>query len=113
MKKIVKIKSSSFAETYDVTLSNENGKISLNCTCQAGVHSMICKHRITLLNGDVSNVSKKSDIQVVEEFLNSIEVGKIDSLFAELIGIEKEIEKLNKTKSKLKRAIGFSLSKGF
>jgi len=113
MRKIVKIKSSSSEEIYDVTLCNENGLISINCTCPAGIHSMICKHRTALLGGDISNLLKKSDEKAVSEFLNSIEVGKIDNLFAELVEIEKEIEKLNKKKSGLKKAIGRKLDEGF
>jgi len=113
MEKIVKIKSSSSNETYDVTLKNVNGIISLKCTCQAGMYGMICKHRTDLLNGDISSLLNLSDGKVVEEFLNSIEKGKIENLFTELRDVEKEIEKLNKKKSQLKKEIANKMSEGF
>ena len=98
---------------YDVTLKNENGIISLNCTCRAGVHKMICKHRVDLLNGNVSRLISEKDIQTAREFLDNIESGKVDSLFSELLTIEKEVEKLNMRKSKIKKDIGIKLSEGF
>ena len=113
MEKTIKIKSSSSAEMYDVTLKNENGIFSLNCTCRAGIHKMICKHRVDLLNGDVSRLISEKDIQTAREFLDNIESGKVDSLFSELSVIEKEIEKLNKRKSKAKKDAGIRLSEGF
>ncbi len=113
MEKIVKVKSSSSTEIYDVILKNENGIISLNCTCQAGIYKMICKHRTDLLNGNISSLVDESDIPVVEEFLNSIKDGKIDSLFAELTEIEKEIKKLNNKKKKIKKDISIRFCDGF
>ena len=113
MRKVVKIISSSSEEIYDVTLCDENGLISLNCTCPAGIYSMICKHRIALLGGDISNLFKKSDEKVVKEFLNSVGVEKIDSLFIELREVEKELENLKKKKSKLQKEIGKKISEGF
>ena len=61
MEAIVKIKSSSSDEIYDVFLKNDNGMISLNCTCQAGKHRMICKHRTDLLDGNVSSLKFEKD----------------------------------------------------
>jgi hypothetical protein len=74
---------------------------------------LLCKHRIDLLSGDITNLVRKSDVSVVEKFLSSIEMEKIDSLFAELVEIEKEIERLTKLKSKFKKNIGIRLCEGF
>jgi len=113
MKRIIKVKSSSSAEMYDVILNNQDGLISLSCTCKAGVHKMLCKHRIDLLNGDTSKLSDANDIQFVEEFLNCIEIDKLDNIFSELMDVEKEIERLSKKRSKLRKDIGIKLNEGF
>jgi hypothetical protein len=113
MKKNVKVKSSSSSDIYQVTLKNENGLVSLNCTCQAGIHKMICKHRTSLLEGDVSNLLSESDTSVVLEFIESIEDVKIANLFSGLYEIEEEIKRLNNIKKKIRKDIGFKFSDGF
>ena len=113
MESIIKVKSSNSSDTYDVSLKNYNGVISLNCTCKAGIHKLWCKHRIELLNGDVSRLVDKEDIQIVEKFLNSIEGNKIDELFSDLYTIEAEIKKLNEAKKKIRKEVSFKLSNGF
>ena len=113
MKEIVRIKSSSSSDIYEVTLSNAKGLISLSCTCSAGMYGMICKHRTSLLSGDVSNLPYKSDVGVVECFLNGIEKGKIDDLFAPLKDVEREIKDLNNKKKEIKNEIASKLSGGF
>lgn len=113
MERIVKVKSSSSSDIYQVILKNENGLVSLNCTCQAGIHKMICKHRTSLLEGDVSSLVSESDVPVVLEFIESIGEGKIENLFSGLFEIEEEIKKLNNLKKKIKKDIGFKFSNGF
>ena len=49
----------------------------------------------------------------MQEFLESISETKIESLFADLNTIEKEIKKLTDKKSKIKKEIGDRLSNGF
>lgn len=113
MEKIVEVKSSSADDIYEVTLKNIDGIISLNCTCKAGIVKQKCKHRLSLLEGDVSNLVSESDIPVVQEFLNSIEAGKLESLFSDLEEIEKEIKKLTNKKKKISKETWKKFSDGF
>jgi hypothetical protein len=113
MERIVKVKSSSSSDIYQVTLKNENGLVSLNCTCQAGIYRMICKHRTSLLEGDVSNLVLESDVPVVLEFIESVGEEKIENLFSGLFEIEEEIKRLNSIKKKIRKDIGFKFSDGF
>lgn len=113
MEKIVEVKSSSNDDIYKVTLKNINGIISLNCTCKAGFVKQKCKHRISLLNNDYSNLVSESDIPIVQEFLETIEEGKLEKLFSDLVNIETEIEKLTIIKNKISKNTWIKFSDGF
>ena len=109
---VVKIESSSSGEIYEILLENKNGLVKVDCSCPAGQMEVLCKHRIALLNGDISVLLNESDANAVTDFLNEIE-DKIANLFAELNETTKEIERLNGVKKVQKRIISRKLSHGF
>lgn len=39
---------------YQVIFKNINGLISIKCDCRAGELTKLCKHKLTLIRGDVS-----------------------------------------------------------
>lgn len=117
MEKIVEVISDTSGELYEVSLKNENGILSFNCSCPSGMTKGICKHRKNLLDGDVSNLVNESDVFEIQVFLSSIEKSKIDNFFSELDKIEKqfdkEIRKLKKQKSDAKREFSKRFCDGF
>ena len=66
---IIKAVSSS-GDYYHVHFEIINGKLTVFCDCQAGIHGKLCKHKIGLLAGDFSKLFDKEDkdklIQVQE-----------------------------------------------
>lgn len=48
------VSSSSGPDQYDVVLSLVQEGVRMTCTCVAGELRKLCKHRVALLNGDVT-----------------------------------------------------------
>ncbi|SHG17377.1 hypothetical protein SAMN05443549_102305 [Flavobacterium fluvii] len=113
MEKSIAIKSSSSEGIYNVVFKIDKDLISINCNCQAGIMKTLCKHRLDLINGDVSAILDEADISKLTEFLNLIEKSKIPNLYLELNRIESEIKRLNTLKTKMRKEIGFMFSNGF
>lgn len=113
MEKTIKIKSSSTNEIYDVVFVIENELISINCNCRAGLSKTLCKHRLSLIDGDYSSVLNKNEIVHIDEIFHKNNKSKIIELFAVLNDIENEIKKLDLLKKKLKKETGYKLSTGF
>lgn len=106
------IKSSSSDELYVVTFKFDN-LITVNCTCQAGLNKMLCKHRLSLIDGDITSLANQADASVIPEVLNKIDKNKIAALYTDLNAIESEIKALETTRKKLRKEIGFKFSNGF
>ncbi|UUW10235.1 hypothetical protein NLG42_05375 [Flavobacterium plurextorum] len=113
METTIKIKSSSTNEIYDVLFKVDNNSISINCNCKAGLIKTLCKHRLSLIDGDYSAISDQNDITVINEIFNKIDKSKITDLFLELNHIEKEIKKLDLIKKKVKKELGIKFATGF
>jgi hypothetical protein len=113
MEKGIKIRSSSSDEIYKVVFKIENDLISINCNCNAGLAKMICKHRLNLLEGDITAVVDNADIAIITDILNEIDKAKIANLFIELNKIEQEIKKLEALRKKEKKEISLKFSNGF
>tara|TARA_R110001583_G_scaffold119903_1_gene271166 strand:+ start:977 stop:1318 length:342 start_codon:yes stop_codon:yes gene_type:complete len=113
MKETIEIKSSSSDEVYTVTFMIENNLTSINCNCRAGQVKMLCKHRLSLLDGDISSLADESQIPILSKTLELISKEKISDLYTELNQVESELKKLNSLKKKLRKEIGFKFSNGF
>lgn len=113
MEKTIKIKSSSANELYDVVFKIENNLISINCNCKAGLVKTLCKHRLSLIDGDYTAISNQNDIALLNEIFNKIDKSKITELFKECNSVENEMKKLDLLKKKLRKEIGFKFSNGF
>ncbi|MCL7755101.1 hypothetical protein [Polaribacter sp. Z022] len=113
MKETIEIKSSSSDEVYTVTFMIENNLTSINCNCRAGQVKMLCKHRLSLLDGDISSLADESQIPILSKTLELISNEKISDLYTELNQVESELKKLNSLKKKLRKEIGFKFSNGF
>ena len=102
MEKTIKIKSSSANEIYDVVFKIENNLISINCNCKAGLVKTLCKHRLSLIDGDYTAISNQNDIALLNEIFNKIDKFKITELFKECNSVENEMKKLDLLKKKLR-----------
>lgn len=77
------IKSSSSEDIYTVTFKFDNDLTSINCNCQAGAVKMLCKHRLNLLDGDITKLAEPSDFQILTEIINKIDKTKVADLYTD------------------------------
>lgn len=67
----------SASEPYRVSFWRVGDNVKSSCTCQAGKNGLACKHRLNLLDGDVTNlVSSSSDsFRRLQRMLEGSDVG--------------------------------------
>lgn len=94
----LKIKGSSDND-YDVVIKLDGTNLTASCNCKAGEVGQYCKHRISVLSGDFSNIidGKTEELESIVNQVKNTDVGKA---LAEVEAIELEIKNLQ---SKLKR----------
>jgi ABC-type antimicrobial peptide transport system ATPase subunit len=112
MEKIIQVKSSS-DEIYSVVFKFENDLLSINCNCKAGIVKMLCKHRLSLLEGDITDLNNISDKEELVKILNYIDKDKIKSLYNELNKVELDLKRLTNLRKNLRKDIGIKFSNGF
>ncbi len=47
----------SSTEPYELTFIKDGDSLTAICTCPAGTYGNFCKHRISILDGDISSIS--------------------------------------------------------
>lgn len=67
----------SAAESYRVSFWRVGDNVKSSCTCQAGKNGLACKHRLNLLDGDVTNLvsSSPDSFQKLQRLLEGSDVG--------------------------------------
>ncbi len=67
----------SAAEPYRVSFWRVGDNVKSTCTCQAGKNGLACKHRLSLLDGDVTNLvsSSPDSFQELQRMLEGSDVG--------------------------------------
>ena len=90
---------------YVVGVCDEGEDSFFDCDCPASHHSanQICKHRLTLLKGDFSNIidTDIEDIELLKKFISNVdiknnieEIEKIESAFNRIQAEEKELKNM-------------------
>lgn len=85
---------------YKVVFRKDGSELNATCNCKAGVNGMLCKHRLSILDGDKSAVISDNLDQVAEvaSWLAGSNVAVAISNVASLEVQKKQIE------AKIKRA---------
>ena len=67
----------SASEPYRVAFWRVGDNVKSSCTCQAGKNGLACKHRLSLLDGDVTNLlsSSPDSFQKLQSMLVGSDVG--------------------------------------
>jgi hypothetical protein len=67
----------SASEPYRVAFWRVTDNVKSSCTCQAGKNGLACKHRVSLLEGDVTNLVSQHDdsLEKLQMMLESSDVG--------------------------------------
>lgn len=85
----------STADPYRVSFWRVGDNVKSSCTCQAGKNGLACKHRLNLLDGDVTNLvsSGPDSFQKLQRLLEGSDVGValrgVDSVAPPLHNLEK------------------------
>ena len=76
----------SAAEPYLVRFWREGANLRSSCTCQAGRRGLACKHRLSLLAGDVTNLvdSATSTVLQLRQFATGTDVDTALSVYERL-----------------------------
>ena len=89
---------------YTVTFTKST-ELFVSCTCAAGQLSQPCKHRISILTGDISAVvsANQADAQRLAEWLNGT---KLAAALAAAVDAERELAIAKKKVTDTKKALG-------
>ena len=112
MKQIrLKAKSSS-GGNYDVTFSNENGILSVSCSCKAGVYHKLCKHKTGLLNGDEAMLDNCNEVPALRQIREWLRQSSYAGLLAEYESVKKQTDAMKERERKLRGRVEKILTGG-
>jgi hypothetical protein len=93
---------------YKVTFTKKDEQVLTSCTCQAGEHSLHCKHRLAIIAGDTSNVLSGNESQI-ELVAGLIKGTVLEEVLCQFEQAKKEFDlaerRLNKAKKVLTKAL--------
>lgn len=91
-------------EPYEVSFLHDEGKLYIFCTCQAGLNGTHCKHRISIIMGDLTAVISENadDFAIVEQWLADTEHR---TLIHEMSELESAIQNQQKSLKALKKKL--------
>jgi len=103
---------SSGGPPYDVTFADHEGRLRITCTCKGGVSNLLCKHRIELIEGDVSRLHVKpldAEWLLVRSLVEEYGLSKI---VKELRLADMEFEEAGERVKNLRRNFAHGLDRG-
>ena len=88
----------SSGDIYEIVATRDGINFRMSCTCEAGQHGMYCKHRFSLMNGDITSLLSENsdDVARLKDLLNGTDVERRYKIVCDL-----EAEKM-RIDSKLK-----------
>jgi SWIM zinc finger len=88
---------------YKVVFKKTGSDLKATCSCRAGVNRLLCKHRLSILDGDKGAVDSENTDQVIEvaSWLTGSNVGEAISEVVALEAEKKLIEEKIKRAKKL------------
>lgn len=101
---------------YQVTFTYYNDKISVDCSCTAGLNDRNCKHKTALILNDPSMCVDDSDIKRLNRIHEQPEIKLLTNHYhkflADLEEIEKEQKLIRNKVDRIKRSYAISLRDG-
>ena len=95
---------------YIVYFKKSNDDLRATCSCRAGANGILCKHRLSILNGDKSAVVSENadDVAEVASWLVGSKVAEAISAVVSLEAEKKSIEeKIKKAKKLVTKALNY------
>ncbi|RDT48207.1 SWIM zinc finger family protein [Escherichia coli] len=87
--------SSSGDGSYDVTVSDQNGNLEIECTCTAGEMGTMCKHRIAVITGKYADIIDIDDPENADARLATELIAQY-GVTEQYVALAKELEDLKK-----------------
>lgn len=103
----IQVKSSSGDGGYNIFFGETDGKVRVTCSCQAGLNRMACKHRLSLIDGDIRAVIVGAEH--VSALRLMVEQSPIPPLILEIAQLEHEADAIKKRISAAKKKLGAAL----
>ena len=103
---------SSKGEPYTVQFALKEGLLSIRCSCQAGIRSLLCKHKVALASGDTSilfDPGQEKQLRRAEEW---VRMTRLPEMLNALRGCEIEVERLRSELRKHKASIRHAMFSG-
>lgn len=63
MEELIFLVKGSAADPYEVTFIKDGSSLTAICTCPAGTYGNLCKHRISILDGNTKSISSGNAAQ--------------------------------------------------
>lgn len=95
---------------YTVRAFREGGNLTMTCTCRAGEVGIHCKHRLSLLMGDVSRLISENE-EDVERLRELHADSDVEHYVEQLHAAEEELKVLQAKVKALRKALGRSPNK--
>ena len=112
MRTIVLKARSSIEIPYDVTFLEQDGRLRVTCTCNAGIMHTLCKHRIELIAGDTSRLHAKPTDAVWQSIVALVEAYGLNNLMKELQSAQAAMEEAKVRVKSLREHVGEGLDHG-
>lgn len=99
-------------DPYEVTVKYSDKKFNIFCDCPAGVLGQNCKHKLQIINGELSKPSKvvSGDLDKLDSIPEIVKKFPIMDALSELKNLEAEAENLKKLISSHKKKIARLMS---
>lgn len=85
---------------YKLRFKKDGDELKATCSCRAGVSGMLCKHRLSILDGDKSAIVSGNTDQVTE-VSSWLEGSKVADAISEVVSLETQKKQIE---AKIKRA---------
>lgn len=99
------VESSSTGENYIVEVFRSGDNLTCTCTCQAAENGMHCKHRVSILRGDIDGVSG-GDIDKVNIISQMLVGTDVEGALNQMLELEAQKAAIDKQLKAIKKQLG-------
>ena len=90
---------------YEIVALRNGENFQMSCTCEAGQHGTCCKHRLALLDGEISSLLSGNHADLLE--LKQLVCGTgVEKRYAMVCALEKEKALIDSKLKAEKKALG-------
>ena len=97
---------------YDVYFEIINDKLTVFCSCPAGIHGKLCKHKIGFLAGDFSKLFDKEDKDKLTQVQELVSKTNYSDILKTYNKVKEEVEEAQKKEAKIKAEIESAIKAG-